>query len=800
MKQSKLIRRIISFTLILVIVVSSVVGCGQKDEPTISGDTVSAPTTEDIANAITEAIIQEAEEKSDDVVQEKTSEDKDDSIQGDCSVDGTAKSALDVASVEISYDWKDYAGNLDTLVYGLLTNELESVYDVFNAEIELDDGSVIYGLGYSAFDGFYEAEDGYGFFPAGFLAFIGEKGLPDNLVEAGVEIINLDYDDPKYSFVYAYGCESYYEHCVVWNQYLKYGVDEKGRITYTAREYEKNCWDRSLGSLYSYDAGRYIYDLNVGNYVYLSGSSLNAQIDYDALEAEINRILEEQDFNFSTQDIETSVYLAQEAVEDYLLSLQEESFLGFNVKELIACASEIDPMTCIRITPDGFVEIDLGKGSPGEPTALVKWMTGISCGIIIASTLALDLFVPALTPLSGAVSGAAFEVFMQVVVENQNLEDINWTKVAVSATSGALLAWACPLLASGVTEGVVNIMGNTVAASALSKLAGFATLTFSNSLVTGATSAAYAIIDGKTDEGVLNAFVIGAAVGGACTVVASAASAASNIILNIIERTHPDSWIIRATNSVGTFIGEHQIHLFTENIEKILAPKSVYAASECALNEIKSQRTSEKILVDAVKQLPSDKNHNIVKLDSDGKVLNKLEIEANGGDCIIKLTDDCDPLLKSKLEAYGVSEIKVKNGDVDFSGISEYDFEPVAGIGSDRDKNMQAYFKQLANDWSENPAVIPPDIKAILTDSQIENLNSTMVQKAFSDASFTLHEAMNGTVSVVDTYIHSKIGHFGGVALAKAWACVQLGKSYITDLINSVPGNITGSLIAEGVN
>lgn len=46
-------------------------------------------------------------------------------------------------------------------------------------------------------------------------------------------------------------------------------------------------------------------------------------IDYDKLEAEINRILDEQDFNFSTVDVQTSVYFAQEAVASYLLSMQE---------------------------------------------------------------------------------------------------------------------------------------------------------------------------------------------------------------------------------------------------------------------------------------------------------------------------------------------------------------------------------------------------------------------------------------------------------------------------------------------
>ena len=40
--------------------------------------------------------------------------------------------------------------------------------------------------------------------------------------DEGLEILNLDYDDEDCRFIYSYGCNDYTEHCVIWNQYLKY--------------------------------------------------------------------------------------------------------------------------------------------------------------------------------------------------------------------------------------------------------------------------------------------------------------------------------------------------------------------------------------------------------------------------------------------------------------------------------------------------------------------------------------------------------------------------------------------------
>ena len=367
------------------------------------------------------------------------------------------------APVEISSDWKDYVGDLDTFVYGLLEAEYRTKYDVFEACIELDDGSEIYGMGYTDYNGIFESDDKI-YFPAGFIGLIGENPIPTDEADNGLEIIDLNSED-AYGFIYAYSSEPYTEHCVIWNHYLKYGVDEGGTITYEASEYVKEECDEDLGALYSYDEKKYLYDPNVGDYNYISGAALYESIDYSNLEAEVNRILEEQDIRFSDVDIQTSVLIAQEAVNSFLLSIQEETFMGYDVKELIKASEEIDPMECIRLTPDGMLIIDAKMPNYDSPSALVKWVTGISCGIVVIGCVATDIFCPPLNPLSGAISSSAVEVFLEVVVNNQNIKNINWAKVGVAAVSGALLAWASPMLAAKSAGGVVNILGTKLRVS-----------------------------------------------------------------------------------------------------------------------------------------------------------------------------------------------------------------------------------------------------------------------------------------------------------------------------------------------
>lgn len=765
---NRIIRKSISIVLSLVLISLSMMGCAKKSENIALNNETSqeqAISTEDIAEIISENIQAEAE--------------------------------LQAEPITISEDWEDYAGDIDTIVYGLISNEYQSAYEVFDASVILSDDTEIFGIGYTDFAEYFESDDESGFFSAGFIPLIGEPVVPTSEIEAGLEIIDLQ-NSTNYSFVYAYEIESYTEHCVIWDQYLQYGINDEGCITYSVQSYNKEICDESLGALYSYDADRYLYDPEVGDYTYISGLSLSQDIDYSEFEKEINRILEEQDYNFSKSDVETAAYFAQEAVESYLLSMQEETFMGYSVAELVELTKTLDPLECIRVTPDGTIVINVENDIPESPDKLTKWLVGITCGIVVVVSVALDIFVPVLTPLSGVMSGAAIEVFMQVVVENQTLENVNWKKVAVSSASGAMLAWACPALAASATKGVVNIMGEKVTTAALSKLAGYATLTFTNAMVTGTTSVAFALMDGATSDDAFDVFWFGAAIGGAGTIFASAFAEAGNAAMKALEKTHPNNWLTKATNKAGTFIGKHQVHIKNQSIENILAPKSVYEASKCAINELQREMAPAKILMDEIKQLPSDRNKNLVKFDTKGNILTKNQVLENGGNCIIRPSSDCDPKIMEAFKQCNINEIVVKNGVPDFSTISTHHFIPIEGITSNRDINMRNYYDQLAEEWTANNFAKMPDvIKEVLSVDEMENLTGLTVQKALSKANLTPHEGVDGIVYLVDRVVHNKVGHYGGVALAKSKESLEIGTIYFKNLTKSTPPAITGTLIAE---
>lgn len=711
-------------------------------------------------------------------------------------------------------DWKSLVGNLDAFVYSELMSEYSLVYETFNTAVVLKDGSHVYGIGYSDYDSYFERDDGKGgYFQAGFISYIGEPEIPDDQRAEGLEIIDLDCEDTTYGFVLSYDTKPYMEHCVIWGQYLKYGIDSKGAITYQTQEYKRGFCDESLGALYSFDEKKFVFNPDVGNYTPVTGVSLYETVNYASIENEINRLLKEQDANFSEADVESSLNIAQEAVSSYFLSLKEETFMGYKVSDLVKLASEIDAKECIRISPEGYAIVSIDNAPPEKASALVKWLTGITCAIVIVASIVVDIYVPALAPLMGAVQGVAIEVFMQVVLENHTLQNVNWVKVGIAAVAAALVAWVCPALGSvaarTATKGaakVVTILGKAISAEALKTIGimcGKAIQSISSSIVVGITAAAFKYIDGGSKEDIFNTFIVSAALACALSVVLSALSSIGSRVadktLAIINK-RPNSFLSKIINTgkdkISTFIDKHPVHhLKNDKIENILVPKSIHAATKQALNEIPFD--------DIIKQLPSPKNPNYVMTSLDGTIIkSKAQLKKIGGNCKIKLSDSCDDVLRSKWTKFNVKELNVVNGRVDMKPFSMYEFNPFEGITRDRSENMSNYYKQLANTFKKGRKFIPDKLKdlfANISDTDISNLNASKVSEILSNAGFTLHEGTDGVVYVVDFIVHEKLSHYGGVAWAKVVGTIQTGNTYFKDIVQSKANSITGSLVSEGV-
>lgn len=476
---------------------------------------------------------------------------------------------------------------LEALIQDLIIENFSYSYDVFDAIVFLDNGMQIKGLGYTDYSAYYETDDGkYGFFPAGFISYTDEPGIPEESIENGLEIYDEEYSDRKYGFVHAYSADSVIGHFVREGMYVQYGIDENGKQYYTSQPFSREVCDTSIGALYSFDEEKYLYDTDVGNYIPVTGVSLVNMVDFKRVEEEVNAVLENQDNNFSRHEIETIAYSAKEALNSYWLSVQTETFMGYEVAELIKEAETIDPTECIQFSPEGYAIVDMNPATLKTKKDVAKWAIGVSCGIFVAGATAMSIFVPATRPVSALISGAAVQIFCEVVMENKDVSDINWNKVAVAATSAALLAWACPLAASKTTYAATKLFENPF----LGKLFGYGVQTLGNGLISGATAAAMAVIDKKETKEVLNSFLTGAAVGAACTVAFAVVGELGQAAFSAIEKTSPNSWLVRASTKMNSFIGKHQIHLKNNSVlEDILNPKSVYASAKAASFELEAQ-------------------------------------------------------------------------------------------------------------------------------------------------------------------------------------------------------------------
>ncbi len=769
-KTKKMIKKSIALLVSFSICFSLLTGCEKKEKSVEKGEI----TTEQLTEIITEEIASYS-----------------DAIHTD------TDSIVEDGKKVISDNWEDYVGDIDTFVYGLIINEYNIVYDTFNAMIELPDGSEIYGIGYTDYETYFESDDKVGYFSAGFISLIGEESIPSVYADEGLEILNLDYDDEDCRFIYSYGCNDYTEHCVIWNQYLKYGVKD-GVITYECNDYEKEACDESIGALYSYDENKYLYDPEVGEYVYITGTPISESIDYDELQKKVNEILDNQDQYFSSVEVETSAHIAHEALESYLLSKQNEEFMGYDVEKLIEISKDLDPMKCIQISSDGLVYIDASQPLPEDsPSKFMKWMTGICCGLVVAGSVAVNIFIPGLTPVCSALMSAAIESFTEVVFQNHSIKDINWAKVGVAAVTGAIISCICPALASKATSGAVNLFGKTLSESTtkfIAEMVGHGVLTISNSLVSGATYSAFAYLDGESDEEIYDAFKTGAVIGGALTIITSVVSSIGSSAMKAINRKFPNNWVKKMGDKFSAkIVGKQKpIQIKNSKLEDFLVPKSIHQSAECAWEELYANQRP--LYMQRIERLAADDNAKGVRLiDDNYNTLKKSDLYSKKGNCKVDLSDCKDEnVINAILEKGGgdYNYIDVNNGKPNWGKHAEGCFIPEDGITSNRTRNMNNYYKDLANHNEK----IPKDILKQMKQANIKTTSKSEVE-TFIKTKWTLEESENGYVYIINKYIHGAVPHFGGVGRANALEKIVVVEKNFGMISSSSPEVITGTLL-----
>lgn len=678
----------------------------------------------------------------------------------------------------VSTNWEDYVGDIETFVYGLLAYQLEDRYDVFPAYVELSDGTGIYGLAYSDYSECYSNEDeSQAYFAAGFMSFSGEQGIPDEEFESVIVVHNLDYEDENTGFLLKYAAEEFVDHCVVFGQYVKYGANANGQISYSAEEYVRGQCDESIGSLYSYDESRYLMDLNVGQYSPISGTSLASQIDYNQLETEINKILETQDLNYAQVDIETNLYFAQEAVESYLLSLQEETFCGYSVDALIEAAKELDPMECFQLSAEGVLTIDIDE-LPGEgATPLAKWLVGATCLIVTAVGLVgstVFMMCPALSAASGAITGAAIDVFMQVVVTGQALADVNWNKVVLSAVTGAVAGFVGPYIMA-TTGGV----GYFFADSAVDAVLG------------GIEYTVTAWLDGADGLAMIKSFGYGFALGFALSAgfkgageVVKLLGKGAGIVANKIAPKLTTTVCKKLSDVAGIItvpIGNALAKLQKAADGSVFYSK--YIANAMTFRQL------ARLVDDGVDELADGAIHQVARnnlVDTEGnplteEALRKLFNNAKDGEVIAQIVKGKD-----------VIDVVKQNGIVGiFFDPEQYITVDISRLVDDRDINMLEAVKKIKEVWLEDPITMPAAISTAIRESgdTLETITPNKLLSIIRTRSngFVLHENIDmRTVTLVTRELHDTMeggfSHMGGVALAK-YVKAHMGSAYFERLM-----------------
>ena len=749
--KNKLLRRFTSLLVSMTLVVSLLSGCSLKK----ADNALSEQDIDKIVETVSDEIISN--------LYEKTKEDADSILED------TTEALL------LSSNWEDYVGDIETFIYGLLIEKLGYKYDVFPAYTITSDGTEIYGIAYSDYSqGYLNEDDSKCFFSAGMLFYGEEPILSDEEFDNGLEVINLDYRDEETSFLLEYISTPFTEHCVVYDKYVLYGVDENGQIYYDAKDYARDEVDESLGSLYSYDEAKSLINLDFGEYVYISGESLYAELDYKALEEEVNNIINSQNENFTLSQIETYAYQSQESIANYLLSLQEETFMGYDVDDLVAASRELDPMECYRLTEDGVMVVEVQEVLDADADTLAKWLVGVGCAVTVIVGLVgstASLACPALSACCGAITGTAIEIFMQVMIEGKTFGSISWNEVIIATATGAIAGLVGPYV-STIAKGNSRFLVDTAI----------------DGILGGVEQATIGWLNGASGQELIKSTGYGVSLG---IFFSAGFKYAGKVLDNTIKKITPvlskmEKKILLNLSSRVSKKGNVVLKPLQKTKDKLLSKQSEYFANRITKKQLTrlSEEGNEELFQNSFESL---KVNNIVDLD--GNSITKSSLidlfkKSKNGQVVAryKMDEDMVDIVKQN-GILGIYYDKNKYQSVILEN----------GIGSNRDNNLKAASEMLLKKWKKNPSLVPESIKEMLGDSGL-NISKSDLKRIIEKSDWVLHENIDlKTVTLVPKTLHNKsgelgIGHMGGVALAKHLKS-HMGTEYFDKFVYALSSN-----------
>lgn len=307
------------------------------------------------------------------------------------------------------------------------------------------------------------------------------------------------------------------------------------------------------------------------------------------------------------------------------------------------------------------------------------------------------MMCPVLSAASGAITGVAIDVFMQVVVSGQALSDVNWNKVVLSAVTGAVSGLLGPYIMA-TTGGA----GYFFADSAVDAVLG------------GIERTVTAWLDGADGLAMIKSFGYGFALGFAL----SAGFKGAGELVNRLGRG-----IGMAANKIAPKLTATVCEKFSDAAKEFLVPignalaklqkaadgsifYSKYIANAIAFRQL------ARLVDDGVDDLADRAFDNLAKnglVDADGnpltkEALRKLFNNAKDGEVIAQLVKGKD-----------VINVVKQNGIV---GIvfdpDQYITVNISRITDDRDINFEKAAEKIKEVWAEDPVTMPAAISTAI--------------------------------------------------------------------------------------
>lgn len=430
---------------------------------------------------------------------------------------------------------EDIPVRVDEFIYNLVYSDLKQEYDTFVGYIDNSEETEeyqVYGITYVDYQNGYIDNQGKTYFSAGFISFADQEVLEEDIIPLGNEIISLEEErSDLFSYVYSYSTEDVHKHCVIDGKYIKYDI-VNGVLNYNEEIYTEGMnVDFSRGNIYNYDTKEYVYIVEELDYIPITGVSLIGETTYKDVIEEANKILLTQKNNLTYSELKSFVSQSQEALYSYLLGLQEETFLGIPVAELVNVVKDLDPMQHLRIGVDenGITTFELI-----EVVKLPTLSEKICASLIGALGVVGGIVCTAMghPVIGGIIVGATMEIFSQVVISNTPMSDIQWAQVAVATVAGA------------IAGGVSSAIGGITVSSAGQLLMREVADTLCDSIIGGGEFFVNALIAGKSFEEACKSFgygvVTGAILSGVFKVGIATVKGGSKLIKKITTNTVTD--------------------------------------------------------------------------------------------------------------------------------------------------------------------------------------------------------------------------------------------------------------------